>query len=217
MLTVLLVWPWYDKVAWAGNLLLVLVGIVGIGVAVCTQKKIERQTKAGETAAEAALLNVKALITSERPWLLVSIEPIQRNAGMIRSLSDTADYEVRAVNRGNTPAELVEGHCSIELQPIPDFIPAANLHDPIFAPKDNLTVQDQSFLIRPVDTSMFSEKSMEGTNPKLWHAYGKLSYWDTFRDRSDQRNQPYVTQWSFTYDPFRKIFFRIAGPYPKNT
>jgi hypothetical protein len=217
MLTMLLVWPWYDKVEWTGNLLLVLVGIVGIGVAVCTLKKIERQTKAGEIAAEAALLNVKALITSERPWLLVSTQPIDRSPGIIRSVFDEADYEVRAVNRGNTPAELVEGHCSMKVQPAHGFIPPANLDDPISAPRDNLTVRDQSFLIRQVDTSMFSEKSIEGTDPKVLHVYGKLSYWDTFRDRFDLRNQPYVTQWCFTYEPFKKVFYRTAGPYPKNT
>ena len=52
---------------------LVVVAIVGIWVAIGTLKVIARQTKAAEDAAETALLNTKAFIHSQRPWISIGI------------------------------------------------------------------------------------------------------------------------------------------------
>jgi hypothetical protein len=63
----------HDRIAWAANLVLVLVGYVGIMLAISTLKKIERQTKYAEAAAEAAaecaraaLLQAQAIIHSRK-------------------------------------------------------------------------------------------------------------------------------------------------------
>ena len=55
----------------APNIALVLVGLFGIMVALFTLRKIQQQTKAAEDAAKAALLNAKALISAERPWIVL--------------------------------------------------------------------------------------------------------------------------------------------------
>jgi hypothetical protein len=95
-------WTLYERIAWAANLVLVIVGYVGIMLALSTLKKIERHTRFAGTAAQAAadsaqaaLLNAQAIINSERPWLLISVEP---------SLSVENGFTVMATNRGRTPA-----------------------------------------------------------------------------------------------------------------
>ncbi len=68
-------------------------------------KKIERQTAAAEvaanaaqTSAQAALMNAQAMVDSERPWLVVTVEP---------SLSVENGFTITATNRGRSPAQVV--------------------------------------------------------------------------------------------------------------
>jgi hypothetical protein len=83
-----------DGMAVLANYLLVVAGIGGIIVASLTLRKIERQTKAGEDAANAALLNAQALINAERPWLVVEA-------------SGFPYITLKMVNKGRTPAQLI--------------------------------------------------------------------------------------------------------------
>lgn len=100
-----LIWALHDKITWAATVVLALLGYVGILLALSLLKKIDRQTKYAETAAEAAaasaqaaLLNAKALIHSERPWVLMTVEPTR---GVENS------FTVMATNRGRTPASII--------------------------------------------------------------------------------------------------------------
>jgi hypothetical protein len=99
--------PWTvpDRIVWATNVLLAILGYAGIMVAISTLKKIERQSRYSEAAAqaaadnaEAALLHAKALISSERPWVLVTIVP---------SRSIENGFTVIATNRGRSPAQVI--------------------------------------------------------------------------------------------------------------
>ena len=98
-------WALHDKIAWAATIVLAIVGWGGILLALSLLKKIDRQTGYAETAAEAAavsaqaaLLNAQALIHSERPWVLMTVEP---------SRSAENSFTVMATNRGRTPARIV--------------------------------------------------------------------------------------------------------------
>ena len=98
-------WALHDKIAWAATVVLAIVGWGGILLALSLLKKIDRQTGYAETAAEAAamsaqaaLLNAKALIHSERPWVLMTVEP---------SRSAENSFSVMATNRGRTPARII--------------------------------------------------------------------------------------------------------------
>jgi hypothetical protein len=59
----------YDWIAYAANLLLMIVGIGGIFVAIKTLKKIERQTKATEDSAAAALKSINIQEIQLRQWV----------------------------------------------------------------------------------------------------------------------------------------------------
>ena len=98
-------WSWHDRVLWAACVVLAIVGYAGIMLALSALKKIERQTRSTETtaaaaavSAQAALLNAQAIIDSERPWLLITVEPSPRNEN---------SFTVMATNRGRTPATIV--------------------------------------------------------------------------------------------------------------
>ena len=160
---------------------------------------------------------LKAVINSERPWLLVDIEPIEEPS----ESSDSPDmWVVRASNTGRTPAELRPDdtvYCSCKMQAAAGFIPPDDTRDPFNAPLRNLIVNGDGFEIRRFMPTDFSQGELEGMTPRILHVYGRLLYWDTFRDRNDPKVEPFITQWDFTYNSDKGGFFRTAGPYTKNT
>lgn len=96
--------PWLlrERISWGAYLLLALVGYVGIMLAISTLKKIERNTVLAETtaqaaldASQAALAIAQAILLSERPWILVSIEP---------AINKPNSFTITATNKGRTPA-----------------------------------------------------------------------------------------------------------------
>ncbi|HEY1985205.1 MAG TPA: proline-rich domain-containing protein [Terracidiphilus sp.] len=94
-----------DRAFWAAILAFAILGYASMALAVSTLRKIERQTKSGETAAaaaadgaQAALLLAQSIVHSERPWILISIEP---------SVNIDNGFDVVATNRGRTPARIV--------------------------------------------------------------------------------------------------------------
>ncbi|MGD0156879.1 MAG: hypothetical protein ABSB50_12320 [Terracidiphilus sp.] len=97
-------WPMQERIAWAANLILVLIAYVGITLALSALRKIERQTRYGEAAAQAAAESAKAALLlaqaqerAERPWILVAPE----------NVPGTPDsFHVVAVNRGKSPARI---------------------------------------------------------------------------------------------------------------
>ena len=98
--------PWLlrERISWGATLVLALVGYVGIMLAISTLKKIERNTLLAETtaqaaldAATAALATAQAILLSERPWILVSIEP---------AINKPSSFTITATNKGRTPATI---------------------------------------------------------------------------------------------------------------
>lgn len=98
-------WPLQERIAWGANILLALLGYAGIMIALSVLKKIERQSKYVETAAQAAadsahaaLLHSQFILHSERPWVLVTV---------VASPSIENGFNVIATNRGRSPARVV--------------------------------------------------------------------------------------------------------------
>lgn len=98
-------WPWQERILWGANLVLVVLGYVGIVMGLSLLRKIERQTRYGEAAAEAAqqsaqaaLAQAQALVRAERPWILMSVRPSQAVEN---------GFAVMATNRGRGPARIL--------------------------------------------------------------------------------------------------------------
>jgi hypothetical protein len=99
--------PWLlrDQISWGAELVLIVFGYVGITLALKTLRKIERQTRitealaqAAANSAQAALLHAQAVVDSERPWLVITVEP---------SLNIKNSFTILATNRGRTPARII--------------------------------------------------------------------------------------------------------------
>ncbi len=109
-------WQWYQRVAWAASIVLAVLGYVGIMLALRTLKNIERTNQSSLEAARAALTiaessqsQTRALIESERPWILVSVEP---------SLTKENTFRVLASNRGRRPGRIT--HLSDQIHIVAD-------------------------------------------------------------------------------------------------
>jgi hypothetical protein len=116
-------WIWQEKITWAANLVLVILGYAGIMLALSLLNKIDRQMGFAETAAEAAaassqaaLMTAQAILNAERSWILISVEP---------SPSAENRFTVMATNRGRTPAKIIDAAERIRLAIDEEHLPSA--------------------------------------------------------------------------------------------
>ena len=197
-------WPMHDRILWAALLVLVVLGYVGIMIAISTLKKIERNTKSGEEAAaaaydsaRAALVHAEAIIKAERPWVLVSIEP---SPGVANG------FTITAANRGRTPARIVAVPHKIEfaddesrLPDVPQY-QEANSSSP-FVPIILLPgefTQLASFCrddVKEVCTSEEQFRRVENWEEKIF-IYGRVTYRDLLSPQDEQIHQ---SAWCFWY------------------
>ncbi len=98
-------WSWHDRAAWGAGIVLAVLGYVGILLALRTLKSIDRHLEAGAAtsqaamdSASAALALAQAIANSERPWIVVTVEPF---------LTMENSFKVMASNRGRSPARIV--------------------------------------------------------------------------------------------------------------
>jgi hypothetical protein len=93
-----------DRLKWLTEVLLMLIAYAGVWLGFSTLRKIERQTRYSEEAAQAAaeaaraaLLFAENLAKAERPWLLISAAP----------MPGADSFSIMASNRGRSPARIV--------------------------------------------------------------------------------------------------------------
>lgn len=199
--------------------LLVLVGLLQLGALVwqaCVfnehKAKFDELAKAATSNATAALLHAKAIINAERPWMLVEYE--------YRKTQELEGIGFYAINKGETPAEIVEAHFEQEILPyIPDELPIPPIYrTPIFIPKrgDNLIVNEERWNLNPVpihpeswiDNSM-KRDAVENAREFVYF-YGVIVYRDMLHDSSDPSGLHY-TRFCFVYDFFVKALLP-TGP-----
>jgi hypothetical protein len=97
-------WLWQERVAWGANLVLVVLGYVGIMLAISLLRKIERGTRHAEEAtlaaaesARAAVKLAESLQRADRPWILMGVRPAQNIEN---------GFTVVAMNRGRGAARI---------------------------------------------------------------------------------------------------------------
>jgi hypothetical protein len=192
---------------------LVWVGLLQAAVLAGTLALIWRQANlmgehAGhlENLAVAARANAQAAVASQRPWILVDVEV---------SKDDPDKFLVYGINKGQTPAEVFDGQSSCKPHNPANFVPPDDIRDPFYSPRQGLTVNGDRFRVHTI-----SRKWMEETLAKSPHqtmfVYGKISYWDTFTDRTKPESE-HLTQWCFAYRTQTDDFVPTANGYATNT
>jgi hypothetical protein len=212
--------PWLlrDRISWGAYLLLALVGYVGIMLALSTLKKIERNTVLAETtaqaalnAAEAALAAAQAIQLSERPWILISVEP---------SIDKPNSFTVTATNKGRTPATIVAMYEQIGIKTDETHLPAKPEYgeqegsQPLIpvtlVPGESTPVKAFSRDDVPaISQSDEQLKRIENWDQKIF-LHGKILYRDLI---SPQAGNEHETNWCCWYIHGRqKSGMVIAGP-----
>ena len=204
-------WPLHEQIAWAANLVLVILGYVGIILAVSMLKKMERQTRTNEAIAEAALLNAQAVIDSGRPWILITVEP---------SRSVENSFTVKATNRGRCPANMISTEEQIRIAIDETRLPRnpeykreeaeAPFVPVILLPGESTPIKQFSREdVRGICESEEMFKRVENWEEKIF-IYGRVLYQDLIAPAD---NQTHVTTWCCWYIHGRqKSALVMAGP-----
>jgi hypothetical protein len=216
-------WIWQERVTWGANILLAAFGFWGIWTANALLRKIDRQIAFAESAAEAAgasahaaMLNAQAFIRSERPWILITIEPS-------RSLENS--FTVMATNRGRTPARITatvdRTRIAVDENRLPSFpeytreVPEAPLVPIILVPGESTAIK--SFCRDEVKALCDSEeryKRIETWEEKVF-LHGKVTYMDLISPSDDEFHE---TNWCCWYIHGRQNSgLVIAGPPEYNS
>jgi hypothetical protein len=181
-------WPLHDRIAWGAGLILVLAGIAGTGIGVCTLWVLRRQTKANWAAAKAALKQANHIVTSERAWVLVC--KIALTAGAIDHLEGSKQCFVSCAgkNYGKTPARVLGMNVLLASGPIADPEKSwdENLYD--FSGKDT----PKWIIVPSIPKPMYglvkgftTKPGDELPTPSVGEAYfvhGIIRYWDAFSE-----------------------------------
>lgn len=207
-----------DRITWGANLVLVVLGYVGIMLALSTLKKIERGSRsvalvaaAAADSAQAALLNAKAIMDAGRPWLLVSILP---------SPDVENSFAVMATNRGRSPARIVGTAEQVifavdetHLARIPEYS-SEELTPPlvpiILMPGESVEIKPFSRTdLKSICDSEERLRSIESWEEKVY-IYGKIMYRDLTAPPDNPANE---TDWCCWYIHGRqKSGLVFAGP-----
>ena len=197
-------WPLHDRILLGALLVLVVLGYIGILLAVSTLKKIERNTKSGEEAAaaaydaaRAALVHAEAIVRNERPWILVSIEP---SPGVANG------FTVTASNRGRTPARIVAMPHKIQFAEDESHLPDVPQYQdstsaPPFVPVVLLPGEfAQVAAFCRDDVKELCESDEQFAHVENWeekiYLYGRVTYRDLVSPQDEQIRQ---SAWCFWY------------------
>jgi len=174
---------------------------------------LQRLTEGTRDSADAALLNARAVINSERPWIVVSV---LRGESM-------GNYVFRATNRGRTPAVFESGTFDFTFDSYPDSLPTRPRYDSSIAPERTLIVQEDGFDIplageRSIDPESFITPEMTKQVKLLKNLslllYGKVIYKDVF-NRDGKEAIHHETRFCYCFDVSCGEFVR-TGPEEYN-
>lgn len=218
-------WDWRDRVAWGSGVVLAILGYVGIMLGLRTLKSIDRHllasaatSQAALESANAALALAEAIANSERPWIVVTVEPF---------LTMENSFKVMASNRGRSPARIVtsldQTKVSVDethLPAIPEFEKKdpADEHEPIVLLPGEAT---GIWAFNREDLPAICKSSEVLKKVERWHEtlflYGRIVYLDL---NAPAEKQEHETLWCCRYIHGEKSSALVmAGPpaYNKHT
>ena len=182
----------WDKAGIVCEFLLAGVGIAVVVVGGLVLIRMERQTKATESAANAALAQAESLAVSERAWLLIAPAREEQDWSRDRSFH----WVIR--NVGRTPARLMEAQARCELvdpgQPLveaPRYGEAIFLNDRMLAPGDSVRLTTHWGI--ETENGYAQVQEVDTARGFSLLAYGSVTYLDVFdRERESRFCEEYV-------------------------
>ncbi|WP_263350091.1 hypothetical protein [Acidicapsa acidisoli] len=209
---------------------IVIIGAITAGVICCQSIETRRAANAAMTAAEAALKQADAQMTSERAWLVIrsSMEGFSPNEG------DPLSYWWIVENKGSTSARIIETQCIYEvvtkgdpseLSRTPTYPEPIVLNGFLLPP--GASADYSTFLRSASDGHIIAKGELDADVLKsimIGHshlrAYGYVAYLDAFGKRHESRYcEHYV--WPTSTRPSRAAGFRpllsIPPDYTKHT
>jgi len=210
-------WTWRERVAWGANIVLAVLGYVGIMLFLRMLKSIERNTAASAATAQAAVDTAQAtleqtqlLLEAERPWIVVRVEA---------SLTKENSFRVMATNRGRTPARIVSLVDRVEVAADETGLPANPEYDgtkTAARPEPIVLLPSESVSIKTFgrdDARTVCKTPEEFEKVELWEKNIFLHGRVTYRDMtSSTDSEPFVTNWCYWYiHGDKKSALTIAG------
>ncbi len=168
----------------------------------------EANAKAASDNAAAALLNAQVVVNSERPWIVISIEPHRTVSG---------NFVFRATNKGRTLADFESGTFDFSFDSYPANVPTPpDYYGTFNAPNQTLIMPDDGFDIQPAGSNPESMIKDAGKTEQMKLGnqfllfYGRIIYRDVF-SREGKDPIRHETRWCYCFDIFRRQFVR-TGP-----
>ena len=212
----------YRVYLWA-TIVGVFVGLIGLGF-IYWQIRILKQTadatqtsaNAAQKSAEATLLNAKAMIQTERPWIVVSVRKDRTDLFDSFNLKNRPEhFSFHIKNVGRTPAEILHITVFEDLIPrmerIPDVPPCKNIvtyieHSPLLAPEEPW--QFDRMKMSGIDYRENELRSIQRGTVHLLR-YGIITY----RNTSDpDKSNLLETKFCCIYDSLLRRFDRLFIP-----
>jgi hypothetical protein len=172
----------------------------------------QKQLLHSEKQAKASMLSAKAVVNTERPWLVVTWRTDENVAGLFR---------FGCKNNGNTPATVVSVSartCFVknlgDLKTPPDYSSPGTL------PDLNFLVHSDSF---PIEQGLnatayvgsHNKESLISDSREFLVYYGNVIYRDALYDESSP-DALHETRWCFVYQPNANRKFARSGPVEYN-
>ncbi len=176
---------------------LVLVAAITGGLISWQSFSTQKAARGAELAADAALLNAKAFINAERPWILVKASPSKRRE---------FGWELLAVNKGRTPAEVVaQADNCVAIDIMASLPDVAKYGKSNIYPTPQIILPEETFVVGEITQySLF--KNDQGSITRFrnmeteGYVYGSIIYRDLL---SPPSAEPHETRWCFSILPWQ--------------
>ncbi len=210
-------WTWRERVAWGANVVLAVLGYVGILLFLRALKNIERHTESGAATAQAALdtaqaalAQTQAFVDSERPWIVVRVEP---------SLTKENSFRLMATNRGRSPARIIALMDHVRIAVDETNLPDAPEYEGVKSaarPEPIVLLPSESVAIKTFsrdEVRSICKTNEEFEKIELWEKniflYGRVTYRNMI---ATPENQVHETDWCYWYiHGDKKSALTIAG------
>ncbi len=195
---------------------LVGVGIITCGFIAWQSWETKKAAQAAKKGAEAAFLNAKAVINSERAWVTVTIQKDVSTSSPITKFTNVL------LNEGRTPARLKTIHIDQTSVSSPDQLPIPPRYTGVVAVPENMfVVGNNGFPIGiPFDPGFFMKPRREAVEnaQEFLMFYGRLTYEDVFTVEGGDAVE-HETRWCYAWVPWEGGRFVKSGPgeYNQNT